>query len=128
EQRQDPEPSDRLADQSHRHASHYFAIDDILAGGSTAPRRAGAKPISGARIPGEERRDMADAAWVDVGDVEELAAGPPVREVRVGRVRVALVRKDGAWSAISGVCNHVGGPLGQGHLDGDYVVCPWHGW
>jgi nitrite reductase/ring-hydroxylating ferredoxin subunit/multimeric flavodoxin WrbA len=71
---------------------------------------------------------MADAAWIDVGDAEELAAGPPVRELRVGRGRVALVRKDGVWSAISGVCNHVGGPLGQGHLDGDYVVCPWHGW
>src|SRR5205085_4470080 len=25
-------------------------------------------------------------------------------------------------------CNHVGGPLGEGHLDGDYVVCPWHHW
>jgi len=71
---------------------------------------------------------MADATWVDVGDAGELAAGPPVREVRVGRGKVALVRKDGVWSAISGVCNHVGGPLGQGHLDGDYVVCPWHGW
>lgn len=72
---------------------------------------------------------MAEGGWVDVGGVEELAAGPPVREVRVGgRAKVALVRKDGVWSAVSGVCNHVGGPLGQGHLDGDYVVCPWHGW
>ena len=22
----------------------------------------------------------------------------------------------------------VGGPLGNGHLDQDYIVCPWHGW
>jgi multimeric flavodoxin WrbA len=22
----------------------------------------------------------------------------------------------------------VGGPLGEGRLDGDYIVCPWHGW
>ncbi len=29
---------------------------------------------------------------------------------------------------VSGVCNHVGGPLAEGHLDGDYIVCPWHGW
>jgi len=29
---------------------------------------------------------------------------------------------------ISGVCNHAGGPLGQGKLDGNYVVCPWHNW
>ncbi len=26
------------------------------------------------------------------------------------------------------MCNHVGGPLGQGRLDGDYIVCPWHNW
>jgi hypothetical protein len=25
-------------------------------------------------------------------------------------------------------CNHVGGPLGEGRLDGDYVTCPWHQW
>ncbi len=36
--------------------------------------------------------------------------------------------KDGEFSAISGICNHAGGPLGEGKLDGDYVVCPWHYW
>jgi hypothetical protein len=23
---------------------------------------------------------------------------------------------------------HAGGPLGEGLLKGDYLVCPWHGW
>ena len=23
---------------------------------------------------------------------------------------------------------HAGGPLGEGRLKGDYLVCPWHGW
>ncbi|MGD9645907.1 MAG: NAD(P)H-dependent oxidoreductase, partial [Pirellulales bacterium] len=32
------------------------------------------------------------------------------------------------FTALSGVCNHVGGPLGEGTLDGDYVTCPWHFW
>ncbi len=40
--------------------------------------------------------------------------------------QVALVYKDGEFSAISGVCNHVGGPLGEGSLEGEFVVCPWH--
>jgi len=22
----------------------------------------------------------------------------------------------------------VGGPLGEGRLNGDYIVCPWHQW
>jgi multimeric flavodoxin WrbA len=35
---------------------------------------------------------------------------------------------NGRFAAISGACNHVGGPLGDGRLDGEYVVCPWHNW
>jgi len=41
---------------------------------------------------------------------------------------VALTCRDGEFGAISGLCNHAGGPLGEGRLDGDYVVCPWHYW
>ena len=29
---------------------------------------------------------------------------------------------------MSNACNHVGGPLGDGRLDGDYITCPWHNW
>jgi nitrite reductase/ring-hydroxylating ferredoxin subunit/multimeric flavodoxin WrbA len=68
---------------------------------------------------------MADEGWIDVGSAEELKA-TPVREVVVGRHPIALTCKGGVFGAISGVCNHVGGPLGEGTLDGEYVVCPWH--
>ncbi len=70
---------------------------------------------------------MTERAWADVGSVEELA-DRPLRQVTVGRTKVALCHRDDTFTAISGVCNHVAGPLGEGHLDGDYVVCPWHGW
>ena len=63
--------------------------------------------------------------WIDVGASAELAS-KPVQEIRVGSKRIALTHKDGEFGAISGVCNHVGGPLGRGHLDGEFVVCPWH--
>ncbi len=66
--------------------------------------------------------------WVDLGQVESLR-DPPLREIRVGRTRIALSYHDGVFGAVSGVCNHVGGPLGQGRIDGDgYIVCPWHYW
>ena len=26
------------------------------------------------------------------------------------------------------MCNHAGGPLADGRIDGDYVTCPWHNW
>jgi len=70
---------------------------------------------------------MADAQWEDVGPVDRFA-GKDVSEVSIGRTKIAITCRDGKFGAVSGVCNHVGGPLGQGRLDGDYVVCPWHNW
>lgn len=70
---------------------------------------------------------MTDEKWHDVGGVAELS-NEAVREVTVGRAKVALSYANGTFGAIHGACNHTGGPLGQGTLDGDYVVCPWHHW
>ena len=67
------------------------------------------------------------ADWHDLGAVEQLAQ-PPLRELSAGGKRIALSFQNGQFGAISGVCNHVGGPLGQGRLAGEYVVCPWHSW
>ncbi len=33
----------------------------------------------------------------------------------------------GQFYACSPVCPHEGGPLGEGWLEGDAAVCPWHG-
>jgi len=68
-----------------------------------------------------------DPRWHDLGPVDELAQ-TPLRQVTVGRTRLALSCVHGRFGAVSGVCNHAGGPLGDGHVDGDYVVCPWHHW
>lgn len=70
---------------------------------------------------------MEDPRWHDLGPVEELAK-QPLRQIVIGRTKIALSYRDGRFGAVSGACNHVGGPLGQGNLDGDYVVCPWHHW
>ncbi|MEK7792874.1 MAG: Rieske 2Fe-2S domain-containing protein [Candidatus Hydrogenedentota bacterium] len=70
---------------------------------------------------------MTPADWNDAGPVDDFASRP-VTEISIGRAKVAVTHKDGEFGAISGVCNHAGGPLGQGQLEGDYVVCPWHNW
>jgi multimeric flavodoxin WrbA/nitrite reductase/ring-hydroxylating ferredoxin subunit len=68
-----------------------------------------------------------DDEWHDVGGATELAARE-LQQVRAGKTAIALSCKDGAFFAVSGVCNHAGGPLGNGRLDGDYIECPWHAW
>lgn len=70
---------------------------------------------------------MSTEEWVDVGAAEELAERA-VQPVLIGARKVALTCRNGEFGAISGLCNHAGGPLGEGRLDGDYVVCPWHYW
>ena len=44
----------------------------------------------------------------------------------VGEEAVLLYRSGGEVSAVGGTCTHYGGPLAEGVLEGDRVVCPWH--
>jgi nitrite reductase/ring-hydroxylating ferredoxin subunit/multimeric flavodoxin WrbA len=67
------------------------------------------------------------ADWHDLGAADEFRARP-VTPALVGRLRLAVTHRDGEFGCISGTCNHVGGPLGEGRLDGNYVTCPWHNW
>jgi multimeric flavodoxin WrbA/nitrite reductase/ring-hydroxylating ferredoxin subunit len=69
----------------------------------------------------------APAEWHDLGLVEELRR-TPLQQIRIGRTVIALSWRDGTFGAISGICNHAAGPLGDGRLEGDFVVCPWHNW
>ena len=65
--------------------------------------------------------------WIDVGAAAELSASPLMR-VAAGNRELAISVKDGTFGAVANSCNHAGGPLGDGRLDGDYIVCPWHNW
>lgn len=67
--------------------------------------------------------------WIDLGPTAAFEEKPITEVVlKDGKIKIAVSHRDGQFGAVSGVCNHVGGPLGKGHLDGDYVVCPWHAW
>src|SRR5512139_3180470 len=90
------------------------------------PRKTGGAPGAADGYDARRRAPLADQ-WQDVGSAEELGRRP-VQEIRVGGGTLALTCRDGVFGAISGACLHVGGPLGQGTLDGDHVVCPWHYW
>ena len=68
-----------------------------------------------------------DPKWTDLGAAADLAL-IPLQRLTAGGVQIALSFRDGQFGAIHNSCNHVGGPLGEGSLDGDFVVCPWHYW
>jgi len=56
----------------------------------------------------------------------ELPEGKPVA-VETAGTTVMLVRKDGKVRALSEMCSHLGGPLSEGWLYRNSIVCPWHG-
>lgn len=70
---------------------------------------------------------MSDEKWHDLGDISELKKCA-LNQISIGKTKIALSFKDGKFGAVSGVCNHAGGPLGEGKIDGQYIVCPWHNW
>jgi len=70
---------------------------------------------------------MSDKNWFDAGPIKKFKT-KTLRQIIIGKTRIALVFKNGEFSAVSGECNHEKGPLGMGRMEGDYAVCPWHGW
>ena len=65
--------------------------------------------------------------FVEICDVSELPE-KGARIVTLSGERVAIFRYDGKVSAISNVCQHQNGPLGEGRIVNGCVVCPWHGY
>ena len=57
-----------------------------------------------------------------------------IRDIPPGTSKVFTVRErpiavfnvEGRFYAIYNVCPHEGGPLGEGHVKGCVVTCPWH--
>jgi sulfoxide reductase heme-binding subunit YedZ len=75
---------------------------------------------------GDRDTDGADS-FVDVCDVEDIP-DTRARIVCASGERVAIFRYGDKLSAISNVCQHQNGPLGEGKIVGGCVVCPWHGY
>jgi nitrite reductase/ring-hydroxylating ferredoxin subunit len=70
----------------------------------------------------------AEQKWIDVGCVDEVANNRAKTVCLANRERVAVFRYDGQISAVTNVCAHQRGPLGEGKSIDGCITCPWHGW
>lgn len=66
--------------------------------------------------------------FVKLTTQSELPAEGEAKEFSLGDKVVCVANANGTISAMDNVCLHRGGPLGQGVIEGDKLVCPWHGW
>ncbi|MGQ9502545.1 MAG: non-heme iron oxygenase ferredoxin subunit [Anaerolineae bacterium] len=64
--------------------------------------------------------------FVKVARATDLAPGQKML-VEYEGTPVGLFNIDGTYYAISDVCTHDGGPLVEGELQGDVIICPRHG-
>jgi nitrite reductase (NADH) small subunit len=65
--------------------------------------------------------------WIRITECENI----PVREgrvVRIGSQEIAVFSLGDRFLAVENRCPHRGGPLADGILSGESVVCPLHGW
>jgi nitrite reductase/ring-hydroxylating ferredoxin subunit/multimeric flavodoxin WrbA len=44
------------------------------------------------------------------------------------KIEIAVFNIDEKYYGISNICQHKGGPLSKGLIEGNIVTCPWHGW
>ena len=66
--------------------------------------------------------------WVDIGEVDDFQQGCGKVICLRDQERVAVFRHGDGLSALSNVCAHQGGPLGEGQIVDGCVTCPWHGY
>ena len=70
----------------------------------------------------------ADEGWIEVGDADQIAEARAVIGVLPNGERVAVFRTKNRLVAISNVCSHQNGPVGEGKVVLGFITCPWHGY
>lgn len=89
----------------------------ILAGLREARKDSGTVPVA-----------EGGALWVDVGVPADIPDDRARTVCTPGGERIAVFKHNGAISAVTNLCAHQGGPLGEGKVIDGCITCPWHGW
>lgn len=74
-----------------------------------------------------DRENVVPTGWLDACGIDEIPE-KRAKVVRLSGERVAIFRYDGKISAVSSVCQHQNGPLGEGRIIDGCITCPWHGY
>ncbi len=78
-------------------------------------------------IAGAAKALATETGFIHVCSVSEIPE-KRARIVCLGGERVAIFKYDGKISAVSNVCQHQNGPLGEGRVLDGCITCPWHGY
>jgi nitrite reductase (NADH) small subunit len=68
------------------------------------------------------------AQWVKACALGDAPQAGKAMEADAAGVAICLANVNGELSALDNWCPHRRGPLGQGWVEDESVVCPWHSW
>ncbi len=71
--------------------------------------------------------DTSGSGFVDACAVSEIPENR-AKIICLSGERVAIFKYEGKVSAVSNVCQHQNGPLGEGRIVDGCITCPWHGY
>lgn len=101
----------------------FAAVAGLHLGAGLRERRRDVRPVLIAPL-----RVSLEVAWVDVGSVDEIPENRAKVVCLPSRERIAVFKYAGCISAVTNVCAHQRGPLGEGKIVDGCISCPWHGW
>lgn len=82
--------------------------------------------VSAFKESGADKETACEEEFVEACLLEEIPERAACVRTIAGE-RVAIFKYDGKISAVSNVCRHQNGPLGEGRITGGCITCPWHG-
>ena len=88
---------------------------------------AGMATLIALHLAAARRETHADTPSFDAGEFSTIPEGR-ARVVSMGGERIAVFRHQGRAYALSNVCAHQNGPLGEGKILDGCITCPWHGY
>lgn len=98
--------------------------------GDQPPRRGRREEAQTGAVENDQRlltSSPTSEGFVEICAVADIAENR-ARIVCLSGERVAIFKYDGKISAVSNVCQHQNGPLGEGRILDGCITCPWHGY
>jgi len=84
--------------------------------------------VAGTRERAADRGSAGEGGWIAVGPPDQI----PDKAARIvaapGGERIAVFRDGARIGALTNLCAHQNGPLGEGRIIDGCVTCPWHGY